>query len=323
MKKIFKSLSVLLIAVSLFSCEEGNNTVDYILENTVTGGGALRTVRVDNPTIALGDPAGKFQVTLEVQDALNGAGTDKIDVYVSFKDNFIADGNNTKPEVLLKSISSTSFTAGARELPYATVLVTIAELKTKLVLTDAQHTGGDQFVIRLAQVLKDGRVFTRANSSANIIGGAYFSSPFQYNANVVCPITESLAGNHTYVTTAMKAGLGSGVSGAACGGTVTGTVTWAATATTGVFTTTDLGYGQFGSSCWVDAPATSSSARITWFCNNLVASGTDQYGDSYVNRITAASGNTITIEWINTWGDAGKTVLTRQGGTNWPIIFAR
>jgi hypothetical protein len=27
--------------------------------------------------------------------------------------------------------------------------------------TDQQYTGGDQFVIRLAQVLKDGRVFTR------------------------------------------------------------------------------------------------------------------------------------------------------------------
>jgi hypothetical protein len=39
-----------------------------------------------------------------------------------------------------------------------------------------------------------------------------------YNANVVCPITESLAGTHTFVTSNMKA------AGVACGTTVTGSV---------------------------------------------------------------------------------------------------
>jgi hypothetical protein len=35
-------------------------------------------------------------------------------------------------------------------------------------------------------------------------------SPFKYTLNVVCPITESLAGAHTYVTNSMKAGSGGG-----------------------------------------------------------------------------------------------------------------
>jgi hypothetical protein len=65
------------------------------------------------------------------------------------------------------------------------------------------------------------------------------------------------------------------------------------------------------------------SSKITWFCNNLVAGGTDQYGDSYTYRITAASGNSITINWVNTYNDSGTTVLTRQGGANWPTIFNR
>jgi hypothetical protein len=62
------------------------------------------------------------------------------------------------------------------------------------------------------------------------------------------PITESLAGAHTYVTTNMKAGTGGGVSGASCGGTVEGTVTWTDTAAAGF--TLDLGFGQFSSTCW-------------------------------------------------------------------------
>jgi hypothetical protein len=319
MKKIINSLSVLILAVSLFSCSEGDNPIDYVLENTVVGGGTLRTIKVDNPSIALGDANAKFQVTLEVQDKNNGQDTDKIDVYVSFKDNSASNGSNTKAETLLKSIPSTAFTTGARELPYAIVSVTIAELKTKLGLTDLQYTGADQFVIRLVQVMKDGRTFTRANSNANVIGGAYFASPFQYNANVVCPITENLAGTHTYVSSNMKAG----TAGTPCGTTVTGTVTFGATATPGVYTISDLSFGQFGSACWGDNPAFSSTARVTWFCNNLVASGTDQYGDSYTFTITAAAGNKITLNWRSTYNDSGTTVITRQGGANWPTVFTR
>lgn len=318
MKKIFKSLSVVLLAVTLFSCTEGDNIVDSVLDG-VTTGGALRTIRVGSSSIPLGDPTGKFQVTLEVQDPMNGADTDKIDVYVSFKDNSTANGSNPRTEVLLKSIPSTSFVAGTRELPFADVTVTIAELQTRLGLTIAQYTGADQFVIRLAQVLKDGRVFTRANSNTTVVGGAYFSSPYQYNANVVCPITESLAGVHTYVTNNMKAG----GAGTPCGSSVTGSVTFGATATPGVYTISDLTFGMFGSVCWSDNPATSSGARVTWFCNNLVASGTDQYGDAYTFTITASSGNTITLNWRNTYNDSGTTVLTRQGGANWPTIFNR
>ena len=319
MKKIINSLSVLILAVSLFSCSEGDNPIDYVLDNTVIGGGTLRTIKVDNPSIALGDANGKFQVTLEVQDKNNGQDTDKIDVYVSFKDNSAGNGSNPKAETLLKSIPSSAFTPGARELPYAIVVVTIAELKTKLVLTDLQYTGADQFVIRLVQVLKDGRTFTRANSNANVVGGAYFSSPFQYNANVVCPITESLAGRHTYVSSNMKAG----TAGTPCGTTVTGTVTFGATATPGVYTISDLSFGQFGSVCWGDSPAFSATSRVTWFCNSLVASGTDQYGDSYTFTITAAAGNKITLNWRSTYNDSGTTVITREGGANWPTVFAR
>lgn len=317
MKKIFKSLSIVILTVLVFSCTEGDNPIDKVLNDTVIGGGTLRTIKVVSPAIALGDATGKFQVTIEVQDAQNGAATDKIDVYASFKDNNIADGNNTKAEKIIKSIPSTSFVAGTRELPFADVIVTTAELKTILGLTDSQFTGGDQFVIRLAIVLKDGRVFTRANANSNIVGGAYFSSPFQYNANVVCPITESLAGTHTYVTSNMKAG----TAGTPCGSTVSGSVIFGATATPGVYTISDMSFGLQGSVCWSDDPAFSASSRVTWFCANLVSSGVDKYGDSYTYKITSSVGSKMTITWVNTYNDSATTVLTRAGGANWPAIF--
>lgn len=198
MKKIIKSLSVLILAVSLYSCSEGDTPIDYVLDNTVNGGGALRNVNTPVANIEVEDTAAKFQVTLEVQDKNNGQDTEKIDVYATFVDNTTANGKNPKPETLIKSIPASAFVSGARELPYADVTLTIAELKTKFGLTDALVAGGDQFVIRLAQVLKDGRVFTRSNSNSNVIGGVYFSSPFQYTVNLKCRFPDASVFNGNY-----------------------------------------------------------------------------------------------------------------------------
>jgi hypothetical protein len=316
MKNLINKVSVLLIALSLFACTEGNKVIDQVLNDTEIGGGVLRTLTISNPTIALGNAASKFSAIVEVQDVNQSKGTEKIDVYVRFKDNNPADGNASKAEVLLKSIPASSFVAGSREFMNAAIDVTITEFKSKLAISDSQYTGGDQFIVRLAQVMKDGKVFTSTNAAGTVTGGAFFNSPFTYNVNVVCPITESLAGTHTYVTNNMKAG------GATLPGTVTGTVVFTETSTAGVYTPSDLSFGMFEEAGYDKAFKTGSS-KITWFCNNLVAGGTDQYGDSYTYTIIAASGNSITINWVNTYNDSGTTVLTRQGGANWPTIFNR
>ena len=316
MKKFINKISILFVVLSLFACSEGDKVIDQVLSGTEIGGGVLRTLTISSPTIALGNASSKFAAVVEIQDVNKSLDTDKIDIYVRFKDNNLADGNNTKAEVLLKTIPSTSFTPGTREFLTASIEVTLTELKSKLAITDAQYTGGDQFIVRLAQVMKDGKVFTSTNTAGTVKGSAFFSSPFEYNANVVCPITESLAGTHTYVTNNMKAG------GATLPGTVTGSVVFTETSTAGVYTPSDLSFGMFEEAGYDKAFKTGSS-KITWFCNNLVAGGTDQYGDSYTYKIVAASGNSITINWVNTYNDSGTTVLTRQGGANWPAIFAR
>jgi hypothetical protein len=86
----------------------------------------------------------------------------------------------------------------------------LGEIRTTLAITQTQYSGGDQFFATFKYIMKDGRVFTNTNSNANVVG-IYMRSPFKYTLNVVCPITESLAGAHTYVTTNMKAGTGGGV----------------------------------------------------------------------------------------------------------------
>jgi len=200
MKKVFKSLSALLLATALFSCTEGDNPI-YTVLNDISAGAAIRTVKIGSSYIETGDASGKFQVNLEIQDLKNGQDTDRIDVYVTFLDKTADNGSNSKPEVLLKSIKESSFIAGARELPYADLTITINDFKTKFGLTNSQYDCGDQFVVRLAQVMKDGRIFTRANASASVIGGAYFSSPYQYTINVRYPFPDASLFNGNYKVT--------------------------------------------------------------------------------------------------------------------------
>lgn len=314
--KTLKSIFVILTLVLFSSCDKKETLVDKIMDTTNYEGGALRTIQLVNSDIALGNLTSKFEVVVEVQDVNNGANTTKIQVYSSFTDNTPVNGSNTKAETLITEIPASAFYAGVRELPYARVSVPLSELLSKLNLTSAQYLGGDRFTIRLAQVLNDGRVLTNTNSNSNVVGGVYFSSPFSYNANVVCPITESLAGTHSYVSTNMKRGS----AGTPCGGTVSGTVTWANTATAGVYTNTDYSFGQFGA-CWNDNPATSAAMRVTWVCKSLNASGADQFGDTYTFTITSCVGPTLTLNWVNTYNDSGTTVITRQGGLNWPTVL--
>jgi hypothetical protein len=68
MKNLINKVSVLLIALSLFACTEGNKVIDQVLNDTEIGGGVLRTVSIPSPTIATGNAASKFSAIVEVQD---------------------------------------------------------------------------------------------------------------------------------------------------------------------------------------------------------------------------------------------------------------
>ena len=92
MKKIVKS-SILIALLFIAACSDNNNVVDDVFANT-TSGGVLRTIQVVSADIAVGEPNAEFNVIVEVQDAKDGALSDKIDVYARFNDNNNAGANN-------------------------------------------------------------------------------------------------------------------------------------------------------------------------------------------------------------------------------------
>jgi hypothetical protein len=85
----------------------------------------------------------------------------------------------------------------------------------------------------------------------------------------------------------------------------------------GTYHISDMSFGMFGV-CWNDPPATSESARVTWFCRTLVSGGVDFYSDSFTFTRLSVQGAVYTLDWINGYGDRGRVEITREGGANWP-----
>jgi hypothetical protein len=132
---------------------------------------------------------------------------------------------------------------------------------------------------------------------------------------LVCPT--SLEGTHSFVASNLQAGNNPG----ACPvGDVTGTVTWTNQGG-GTYLTSDLGFGQYESSCWGDDPASSAGATFVDACNLITTGGTDQYGLVYTWTIVSVNGPELTIDWVNDYADSGRAVITREGGVDWPPLY--
>ncbi|MBL7791844.1 MAG: hypothetical protein JNK77_05960 [Saprospiraceae bacterium] len=175
----------------------------------------------------------------------------------------------------------------------------------------------DKFSVSWALTTADGRYFDSwSDSICGEFETYHGSTPNNggfncfYDWTVIC--VSDLAGTFDYVANNFVQGGGGPVAGE-----VTGEVTWAVESP-GKYTTTDASFGQFGF-VWGDNPAV-GTIRITDACNDISLSGGDQYGDSYTYTFRNRNGASITIDWVNTYGDGGTAVLTRRDGKNWPDL---
>ncbi len=177
---------------------------------------------------------------------------------------------------------------------------------------------GDVLKLFTSFTFADGTEFDILNENAEF---NYYAPDFDAYPNftvkleyaVSCPST--LGGTHSFVSSNLQA-----ITGTCPSGTVTGSVVWTDLGG-GNYLTSDLGFGQYGTTCWNDAPATSGGATFTEVCGQIISGGTDQYGLTYIWVITDVIGPELFISWTNDYGDSGDVVITREGGADWPPLF--
>ena len=315
--KINKFIAMFLSVAFLAACSE-ETVVDEVFDTT-TSGAVLRTLESSTALNFFELSTSEVSITLEEQDEQGGDLLERVDVYVGFTDNTSVNGTTSVEEALVESIPASAFTENEIGLPQISYSVTGDELVQALGLTSDQFTGGDAFVVRFELILTDGRTFSASSVSGNVSGGSYFSSPFAYNAPLICP--SDLGGTYDYTSTAW------------CGGSISGTATLVEEEE-GVYDVTgpdpannveDFDFGTYDV-CYGDGTLGSAgfgpegNLKIQDACGNLSYIGTSQWGEVYTLNSVTVNGSDLTIDWENDYGEAGVTTLTRTDGTDWPPL---
>ncbi|QLG46077.1 hypothetical protein [Costertonia aggregata] len=338
MKKYINKIAIIGSALCIaYSCDTDEKVVDEILAQVGTGA-VLRTIDEDNELVFNDetdafDAGSAYTIVLEEQDEEGGALLESVEIFVNFDDNSEGGTDMSTTEVSLQTLAASDFTTGDRGLPQTTVSYTSDELIAATGIDESLVVGKDRFEFRMVLTLTNGEVYTNTDVGGPVSGGSYFSAPFEYFPVIACSITESLAGTHSYVATGIIPAPGGG--GACSGGDLSGTVTWSETDDEGVYTSSDMGFGQFDDCYTGRGPATGEDIEIEWDCTNLSPDGevylkegvvipSDDDEDAevtYSYTITNVSGADMTIEFANSAGDRGTVVLTREGNVDWPVIF--
>jgi len=183
MKNTFKILLTLFIVASVASCGKEEGTIYDVLQ--YEEGAILRTLSVNAALLNNSLPDSEFSVTVEAQDGEDGGLMESVDIYVTLRDLTPDNGTTVAEDKFVKSFDASLFTESPVGLPMATLTANYGEAFAALGITPADVTAGDIFLMELRLNLTDGRTFGKA-SAAGIITGGFFSSPFVYNALIVC-----------------------------------------------------------------------------------------------------------------------------------------
>jgi len=184
MKKLSSLLIISTVFLSLFSCETDDKVIDEVVDNVGTGA-ILRTLSVNNAVLNSSDAASEFSVSIEEQDEQGGDLLESVSLFVTLDDKSPDNGTTVAVDVFVKDFPASFFTDGPHGLPRATLAATFGEAEAAMGLSSDDHAPGDVLIFELRLNLTDGRIFGAA-SAGGIITGGFFSSPFSYNALILC-----------------------------------------------------------------------------------------------------------------------------------------
>jgi len=173
--------------------------------------------------------------------------------------------------------------------------------------TGIPFVAGDSFVLKWIVYTEDGRKFDSWSPS---VCTEFPGSNCQYAWSVTC--ASNLSGTYSYSTTNVVTG-----DFGAVPNTYTGTGTLVEPSE-GTYDLLDFSFGVFGGPPYAYPPA-KGSLKLRDACGFLSFAGADQYGDTYTLTFVSVTATVLTFDWVNTYGDGGRTSLTRTDAKTWPV----
>ncbi|MFT6808486.1 MAG: hypothetical protein ACJA01_001711 [Saprospiraceae bacterium] len=305
MKLYNKIFAILMVLLFVSSCQDEDRLPIVVLD-TVEKGAYPRLIDQTDALLNLFDIAGStYSYNVEFVDEEGGALVSQYVVDITFDDNNPDNGDNSSGPTEFLRMSADQFTSNERgylQAPTVTISGTDA-LSAAGVAADIVKAG-DNFNFEGRVELTDGRVFSQQNSSATVVGPS-FRGHFNYTMPANCP--SDLTGSYAYVTT-----------DAWCGATVAdGSVDIVAKGG-GTYFFNDWSFGAYA--CY-GAIASQPGINFEEVCAEVAFTAVvDSYGDTWTFD-SKIEGNEWTINWVNTYGEAGNSVLFYTGGADWPITL--
>lgn len=197
--KLLKYITTVVLLISLAGCSVNEENFPVPLDEVLNNNGAyLRILSVESAGFDILDlENAAYIIEAEVFDKQEGDLLESVEFYVSYTS---ADGQTiAETSEPVKIYSASEFTRGGQNnLPQATIMISIEDVLGPLGLTRDNLLIGDTFRVRWDLNLTDGRTFTAKDASTVITGGAFFSSPYLANVNVVAAIPEDqFVGSYT------------------------------------------------------------------------------------------------------------------------------
>ncbi len=88
----------------------------------------------------------------------------------------------------------------------------------------------------------------------------------------------------------------------------------------GTYVAADMSFGAYEVCYGPGSALPEGTLEIQDICNKLSYIGVSQWGEVYQFNSMTVDGSTLTFDWENDYGEAGKTTLTRQDGRDWPNL---
>ncbi len=190
MKYIQSVLLICLLALTAGGCDsplENERIDEFALES----GGYMRVVTpypvlANTFTVSLANMAGtKLECLHEAITKDKGALFASYDLTIRFVDNTPANGTNNIADVTLRKIAASSYAKDPTTgYPRATMTITGEDALKATGIDPKLVSAGDRFEVTGAMLLTNGKSFTASNTTIDITGGAFYSSPFFYRINV-------------------------------------------------------------------------------------------------------------------------------------------
>ncbi|MDW7691778.1 hypothetical protein R9C00_16465 [Flammeovirgaceae bacterium SG7u.111] len=303
--KLSKKLIFILVLLSLLGCADEN--LKPILTFEDSGKGAyIKLMSESDKLINVFDEttinASKYTYSVEFKDTDDGKKVTEYRLSLIYEP---AGGGEDITVSTFLSWGPSDFVDSEDGLKsLQDVTITTPEMLSALGISAADLAPGDNFKFEGFITLDDGQVFGYENSSAAVRGAA-FQAHFNFTLPAACP--SDLEGTFEYESTTW------------CGGSATGSVDIEALGG-GVYVFSDWSFGAYGD-CYGGGAANSTTLTFTDVCTEVSFTGfVDVYGDTWT-FVSTIEGDVWTIDWENTYGEAGVAKIMYPGGVDWPITL--